>query len=86
MRFLKAAVPELDLEQRQILYRLMNDFVQAGGVVTLTEWESMSADEKAMLIEIRKGGPGREAEILEAVADRLEKRAGASEPLERVRA
>lgn len=77
MRFLPTVDPEWDElrpEERQALYRAIKSFVDAGGVVTLSEWQSLSAVERALLIEIRKGGPVAEIDILEGIADRIESR------------
>ena len=73
MIFVKPELGELSKEQISQLYRSMETFVKAGGVVTATEWMQMSATERAILIEISKGGPEREEQILEEIVDRIQR-------------
>ena len=72
--FLKPQIGELDKDQLAALYREVQSFVQAGGVVTLSEWRAMDPVERAVLIEVRKGGPVRELGTLEGLADAIESR------------
>lgn len=44
-------------------------FIQAGGVITLSDWERMTAEERAIVIHLRQPGPDKEAKVLSKAAD-----------------
>lgn len=80
MKFARVQAADPAPEDLPALYRTIEGFVKAGGVVTISEWMDMHPVERAILIEIRNGGPGREKDVLKQLADDIASRV-ASEPV-----
>jgi len=53
-----------------LLTRQIQDFVKAGGVVTVADWMAMDKIERAILIHLRDPGLRNEVEALQYAADR----------------
>jgi hypothetical protein len=80
MIFLKQIPVELDdlnEEARVALYREIESFIKAGGVLTMDLWSKMEPAERAVYKFIVGGGAEKEVALLQQMADAIAARGAA---------